>query len=324
MKTMKAEPKVLRIDVEQLDPHPLNDVVVPLPGKESEEWAAMLASIRLSGVFTPLIVSRHGDRFHVIDGMRRLAAARACAIDELDCIEIDSNDAAIIVVDSMLARKRLTPGAAAYFAIPVLDAFLKAGKARSLANLKIGKSEPKPLIFPNTNPLGIRNKEDLSQRLGVCSETLDQARKVHHFLHDPKAADVAVMLENAGESPKNTKAKQEELRTQIEAELAAGTLHIWDVLRKLGGRISTEGKPKGGGKPIDNLRLQFTGFVNRLVNLKATTGLKAAFETALEDLEDPDDVQRLVEASEEINEVACKRLEAIEAAMRDVKKHITA
>jgi ParB-like chromosome segregation protein Spo0J len=53
---------------------------------------ALVASIRRHNVLQPLLVQRHGGRYRIIDGQKRLAAAVAAGVDEVPCLLHDVED----------------------------------------------------------------------------------------------------------------------------------------------------------------------------------------------------------------------------------------
>jgi len=59
---------------------------------------ALVASIRRHNVLQPLLVQRHGGRYRIIDGQKRLAAAVAAGVDEVPCLlhDVEDNEAAAL------------------------------------------------------------------------------------------------------------------------------------------------------------------------------------------------------------------------------------
>lgn len=75
--------EIQMIKIEMLEPHPEN------PRKEVGDVFELAESIKHSGIMQNLTVVAHKERFRVVIGHRRLAAARIAGIDELPCIVSD-------------------------------------------------------------------------------------------------------------------------------------------------------------------------------------------------------------------------------------------
>lgn len=94
------------IAVDMIDPNPEQ------PRVEIGDLTELTASIKDKGVLEPLLVkpSRTSGRWMIIAGERRWRAARAAAIREVPCIELDVDDRAVaeIALIENLQRKDLT------------------------------------------------------------------------------------------------------------------------------------------------------------------------------------------------------------------------
>jgi ParB family chromosome partitioning protein len=73
----QAESMVTRLPVSQIEPNPLQPRTVFDPERIQE----LAASIRANGIIQPLIVRRHGERYELIAGERRLRAAKLAGLE---------------------------------------------------------------------------------------------------------------------------------------------------------------------------------------------------------------------------------------------------
>ena len=121
----------------------MRNEIVMLPIKELMDFEAqpykvldddsmyeLVESIKGVGVLVPIIVRRLNDRYEIISGHRR---KRACELAEIDNIpatimELDDDEAAIMLVDSNLQRENLLPSEKAYAYKLKLDAIRHQGK----------------------------------------------------------------------------------------------------------------------------------------------------------------------------------------------------
>jgi hypothetical protein len=72
----------------------------------------LVASIRRHNVLQPLLVQRHGGRYRIIDGQKRLAAAVAAGVDEVPCLLHDVEDSeAAALSEAANVSARAQPGA---------------------------------------------------------------------------------------------------------------------------------------------------------------------------------------------------------------------
>ncbi|MEM4417428.1 MAG: ParB N-terminal domain-containing protein [Nitrososphaerota archaeon] len=78
---------------------------------DPELMQALVESVRVMGVRQPLLVARVGGGFEVLDGGRRLAAARAVGLERLPCIVLDCDVSGLrrAVLSIHLTQDDLTP-----------------------------------------------------------------------------------------------------------------------------------------------------------------------------------------------------------------------
>lgn len=64
----------------------------PTPRQDNTPSPTLLRSVQRRGVLHPLIISPEGDEWVVIKGQRRLQAARAAKIEEIECVVIELDE----------------------------------------------------------------------------------------------------------------------------------------------------------------------------------------------------------------------------------------
>lgn len=105
----------------------------PFKVLDDEDMEALVESIRLQGILSPLIVRPLADRtdaYEVISGHRRLHAAIRAGLKEVPALiyPLDRNEAAIAVVDSNLHRERILPSEKAFSYKLKMEAMKHQGK----------------------------------------------------------------------------------------------------------------------------------------------------------------------------------------------------
>ena len=95
----------------------------------------LIASIKENGILTPIIVRRINDeQFEIISGHRRVAAGRAAKIHKFPAqvVELNDDEAAILLVDSNLQRENILPSEKAFAYKLKLDAMKRQGMRTDL------------------------------------------------------------------------------------------------------------------------------------------------------------------------------------------------
>jgi ParB family chromosome partitioning protein len=102
-----ATPIVQPIPLADLEPHPGNVRFVLDPASLAE----LADSIRASGVLQPLLVTPHGERFRIIAGHRRHAAAALAGLSVVPCVvqDIGEQDQLIAMISENVQRENLSP-----------------------------------------------------------------------------------------------------------------------------------------------------------------------------------------------------------------------
>lgn len=105
--------KINEIPLDQIDPFPDH----PYKVKDDEDMQNLMESIRENGVLTPATVRKKEDgRYEMISGHRRLRASELLGLDTLRCevVELDRDEAVIMMCDSNLQRTVILPSEKAF------------------------------------------------------------------------------------------------------------------------------------------------------------------------------------------------------------------
>lgn len=127
----------------------INDLIEfsdqPFKVIEDESMTELVKSIKEVGVLVPIIVRRiENGKYEIISGHRRKRACELAEISEIPSIimELDDDEAAILLVDSNLQREHILPSERAYAYKLKLEAIKHQGERRDLTSRTIvGKSE---------------------------------------------------------------------------------------------------------------------------------------------------------------------------------------
>ena len=95
----------------------------------------LIASIKENGILTPIIVRKINDeQFEIISGHRRVAAGKAAKIHKFPAqvVELNDDEAAILLVDSNLQRENILPSEKAFAYKLKLDAMKRQGMRTDL------------------------------------------------------------------------------------------------------------------------------------------------------------------------------------------------
>lgn len=113
---------------------PINELMdfeaQPFKVLDDDSMYELVESIKIVGVLVPIIVRKQNGRYEIISGHRR---KRACVIAGIDTIpatvmELDDDEAALMLVDSNLQRENLLPSEKAYAYKLKLDVIKHQGK----------------------------------------------------------------------------------------------------------------------------------------------------------------------------------------------------
>jgi len=217
--------------------HPLHRAHVPAPDRQSPEWAAFVETVRADGrVREPLHITTDG---LVMDGWWRREAASDLQLAEVPCQVDDPHEAALLIVETLTARKQMTRGAAAYLALGLLAEYSTAAERRRLRNAAAGRTTAEEPLFSTEQGGTYRY---LAARFGVALGTLDKAREVRAFLHEPKELKTWLGRNNLLKDHPDVAKTQAALRAEFEPLLFNGEKSLWKVLQAIAGRL-TGGDP---------------------------------------------------------------------------------
>lgn len=120
--------KIRDIPIDLIDDFPDH----PYKVRDDEDMMQLVESIKERGVITPATVRQKEDgRYELISGHRRKRASELAGLDMLRCevVELDRDDATILMVESNLQRSVILPSEKAYAYKMRLDAMKrKAGR----------------------------------------------------------------------------------------------------------------------------------------------------------------------------------------------------
>ena len=129
--------KINEIPLDQIDPFPDH----PYKVKDDEDMQNLMESIRENGVLTPATVRKKEDgRYEMISGHRRLRASGLLGLDTLRCevVELDRDEAVIMMCDSNLQRTVILPSEKAFAYRRRLEAMNRQGKRTDLTSRPVG------------------------------------------------------------------------------------------------------------------------------------------------------------------------------------------
>ena len=126
--------KIRDIPIEQIDDFPDH----PYKVRDDEDMMQLVASIRERGVITPATVRQKEDgRYELISGHRRKRASEIAGFETLRCevVELDRDEATILMVESNLQRSQILPSEKAFAYKMRLEAMKRKAGRPSKENL---------------------------------------------------------------------------------------------------------------------------------------------------------------------------------------------
>jgi len=135
---MSSEGRLIEIPIRLIDPNPFQ------PRKEfgKEELRALADSIAEKGLLQPIVVSPHGERYHVVVGERRLRAMELLGKEKISAIvrSVEDQEKLELAIVENVQRKDLNPmeRAEAYhqlreeFGLSIDDLVKKTGESTSV------------------------------------------------------------------------------------------------------------------------------------------------------------------------------------------------
>ena len=134
---------------------------IPLPAVDAPEREALRASIELHGIREPLFITPHDE---IVNGRMRFEDGRKVGLTEFPCVVCPDADAAVIIVESLVARRHYTKGARAYLLAHLLEEAAEANKATRAEQLLVGKAVRNPTELVSGKPRPILPSSSVSRR----------------------------------------------------------------------------------------------------------------------------------------------------------------
>ena len=125
--------KIRDIPIDLIDDFPDH----PYKVRDDEDMMQLVESIKERGVITPATVRQKEDgRYELISGHRRKRASELAGLDMLRCevVELDRDEATILMVESNLQRSVILPSEKAFAYKMRLDAMKRQGKRTDLTS----------------------------------------------------------------------------------------------------------------------------------------------------------------------------------------------
>ncbi len=196
----------------------------------------LIDSISRSGVLHPISVRKSGEKYEVIEGERRLKAAKMCEMQTIPCVvyEINDRDTAILALVEKIQRQNLTffeesieiEKLISDFGLTQEEAAAKLGKAQStIANklrllrlseterqlisdnslterharalLKLGSMEDRMIVLENV----IENKLNVEKTEDLIENYIGKSKKSFGQHHKPRVIqNISLFLNNINKS----------------------------------------------------------------------------------------------------------------------------
>lgn len=154
--------KIRDIPIELIDDFPDH----PYKVRDDEDMLQLMESIKERGVITPATVRQKDDgRYELISGHRRKRACEKAGFETLRCevVELDRDEATILMVESNLQRSVILPSEKAFAYKMRLEAMKRQGKRTDLTSVPLAQKFD-----------GKTSRELLAEQVG---ESQDQVRR---------------------------------------------------------------------------------------------------------------------------------------------------
>lgn len=216
--------EVLRINIQQLHPHPDN----PYGIRDDSNMLELMESIKKFGVLCPAVARPRGDGdYELIAGHRRTEASRRAGLDFVPVIvlNLDDNDAIIQLVDSNIQRENILPSERA-----------KAYKIRMEAvKRKAGRPPKEQETDEPKISAGFRSDDTVGQSAGVSGDTVRNYISLLNLI--PPLLEMVdsgkIALSPAYQLTHLSPEEQELLMTTMESEQATPSVSQAQHIRKL-------------------------------------------------------------------------------------------
>lgn len=254
------------LPVDSIEYHAL---LADLPGlwpDDSPEMMGLVEDVRSRGIDEPLIVVESEDgAFLLIDGRHRLRAAQFSGLIEVPVVVRPEEEAADIILGTLVHRRHYLKGALAYLSYPVI-AHQQAthGGNRGNQYKKVAKSTQSTLA----------SAEEICARLGFGRDLYFQAKGVHDFFR-----------------------RSPGLRAEYEPRILSGEIGLGACLAGLSGKEATERQKRQDRPPLELITEAFRAVQMRFDHWDRLEGSarRAVTQEATETfLKLPDEVQESV------------------------------
>lgn len=232
---MKIEPR----DPRELRAHPLRKKIT-LDAHDDAGWNAFVDGLSAAGPdgIPPLFITQDG---RILDGFRRWSGAKQLGWEQIGCIVRPEEDAAAIIVESLVGQRNMSAGTKVYCALFILREFVESTEHRRVMHLKNGvKTLEKALSSNSTAPESLRS---LAEKFGVHHETVRRAQAVHKLFSD-----------------------HAEIKAEWEPKLLSGEKNLWNVISGTAGAAPQHQAGRERGVAESQLEL----FEGALGTLKTT------------------------------------------------------
>ena len=224
------------IPIVLLDNHPLFGKGLPFREPTQERLDQMAESIHRNGILNPLLVRRMGERYQILGGHTRKAAAAKIGYKELPCVVMDVDDDEaenIFVTDNLMQRPGLLPSEKAWAYRTKLEAMKRQGQRTDLTSVPVAQKST--------------SREQLGKEVG---ESQDQVRRYIRLTYlNPLLLDLvddgklgltiavelsyldelaqSMLADYLEEHPKASVSKN--IASQLRDLAEAGTVTAWDI-----------------------------------------------------------------------------------------------
>ncbi len=255
-----ATGEVLRVefwDPAPLRAHPLHGFL-PETDKESPEWHAFVDNLSGAGPerIPPIYVTPEG---LVMDGMRRLQAAKQLQWERIAVVVRSEWEAASLMVESLVGQRHLSKGAKVYLILGVHREYVQSAESRRLSNLRRGvKTLEKALKAPKYTECTSGNGggtdgtngtyAELAERVGSSLILVKQASAIR------RAFELTAKVEFEFQD-----GSRRTLRAHFEPQIldAEHPMGLGEVLKGIGWFVDENGKAKNQAPPERNSHLHY-------------------------------------------------------------------
>jgi hypothetical protein len=240
--------KIEIVDPASLRLHPL---LQQIPDPDPELIISITCDIEDRGIDYPLLVD---EKDRVIDGRIRLGIAKAEKLP-VPIKRVATEDAATIIVQSLLQRRHFTKSSRGYQVYPFLETMVEEARARQTRCLKQGSRSPTVGLRENTI-------EEIADEAGFSRSFFFLIANAHTRFRgsdravaawDRKHPEIAREIREAGFSL-NAKASDRplDLRERFEPDIISGALRLDHLDKAISGKLVDGRKhtPEGDGQLV--------------------------------------------------------------------------